>query len=78
LARGGTSHPLLAAIVRARNINQALGGALVGPWDVVDMPSEWIEALDGFTVDMPSMKSGLKKVDDIFAAWRAKHPTYKK
>jgi len=55
-----------------------MGGALVGPWDVLEMPEEWAEALQTFVAEFPAMKNGMKQVEDVFAKWRAKHPTYRK
>lgn len=48
LAQGGkTRQGLLAAYLTARRINQAAGGAVVAPWELDDLPDEWIDAAFG-------------------------------
>lgn len=79
LARGrGTSHPTLSRILIARMVNQALGGALVGPWDIDDLPDELIDAVQALVMDMPQYRAGVQRVESVFAKWRAQHPTYRK
>lgn len=31
----------------ARQINEMCGGAVVAPWDVYDLPDEWLDAIAG-------------------------------
>ncbi len=59
---GGTSEPHLAAVYLARMINQQLGGALVGPWDVEDLPEEWLDVFRGLSRDLPAMRAGKAQV----------------
>lgn len=66
----GTSEPHLAAIFQARQINQALGGAFVGPWDVDELPDEWLDAFRGLAVDLPGMREGKAKVEERLVEWR--------
>lgn len=74
LARGeGTGHPLLAAYLLAQRINQAAGGAVVAPWEVDDLPDEWIDAAKGLTDELPEMAAGAQAVEDHLKKWREEH-----
>lgn len=75
---GSTGNPLLLDVLQARMINAACGGAVVSPWDVGALDPDLIDTCEALAVDYPKVKGGLKKVDDIFAAWRRAHPTYRK
>lgn len=41
-----TDDPRLGAILLARKINDVCGGAVVAPWDVYELPDEWLDALE--------------------------------
>ena len=45
----GTDDPLLARIILARTINSVCGGAVVAPWNVYELPDEWIDAFAAFS-----------------------------
>jgi hypothetical protein len=73
LAEGqGTRNPMLGAIWTARKINEQLGGAFVGPWDVGDLPGEWIDAIIGMRTQVPMMAEGKQKVESALDKWRNK------
>jgi hypothetical protein len=73
LAEGqGTRNPMLGAIWTARKINELLGGAFVGPWDVDELPGEWIDAIIGMGTRVPRMAEGKKKVEAVLDAWRSR------
>lgn len=42
-----TDDPRLSAILLARQVNELCGGAVVAPWDVNELPDEWLDALSG-------------------------------
>ena len=42
-----TKDPTLGAILLARRVNHLCGGAVVAPWDVYELPEEWLTALEG-------------------------------
>jgi len=67
----GTNEPHLAAIFQAHQINQVLGGAVVGPWDLDGLPDEWLDVFRALTVDLPGMRAGREKVNARLEAWRA-------
>jgi len=79
LAEGrGTSNPYLAGILMAQRINTAVGYPLVAPWEVEDLPGEWLDAFMALTDRLPAMRAGKQKVADKLAEWRGSHPTYGK
>jgi hypothetical protein len=73
-----TSWEPLTDLLLARKVNQALGGALVGPWDIPQLDEATLTVLQAFVDDFPGIQSGQAKVEAHLAAWRAKHPTYRK
>lgn len=74
LAKGeGTGHPLLVAYLLAQRINQAAGGAVISPWEVNDLPDEWIDAAKGLTSELAELRAGTQQVEDRLARWREEH-----
>lgn len=43
---GRTSDPIYGSILLAANINRRLGGAVVTPWDVDELPDEYLDAFN--------------------------------
>jgi len=58
-------------------VNTALGGPFVAPWDVDQLPNDFIDLVRALLYDLPGFVEHRKKVDKDFAEWRAKHPSYK-
>lgn len=75
---GWTDEPVLASILMAKQINQALGGAFVAPWEVDQLDECLVDALRGLVEDLPEYKKNIQKVDDILTHWRNSHPSYRK
>lgn len=73
-AQTGRATGYLANIVQARVINQALGGALVGPWDIASLDETTIDAFMMLTHDLPAMRQGIDQIEAAKAAIRARHP----
>jgi hypothetical protein len=71
--RGSSDDPILAAIFTAQNVNAALGGQYVTPWDVGQLPQEWVDACIALSVELPKIKTGVKEMDDFMASWKAKN-----
>jgi hypothetical protein len=69
----GTTDPLLSAFLLAKQINLAAGGTVVAPWEVGELPEEWIEAARGLTLTLPEMRAGKEQVEDHLAHWRKRH-----
>lgn len=67
---GGTRDPLLVGFLLAKKINQAAGGAFIAPWEVADLPDEWIEAAKGLTDRLPAITEGKAKVEALKARLR--------
>lgn len=61
---GKTTDPLLGDVFTAAIINQAAGGAIVAPWQVREIPDEWIEASVAATVELAKWKK-FKKAGGI-------------
>lgn len=74
---GATDEPLLADALLARRINLALGGAVVGPWDVGQLPDDVIEGI--LSIErIGTMQAGRQKIEASMQAWRENHPNYRK
>lgn len=71
LARGkGTDEPHLSSILMAQAINRIMGGALVTPWNLNDLPDDWLDAFSALAYDLPEMRAGQSKVDAALAKLR--------
>jgi hypothetical protein len=57
----------------AQRINKAMGGAMIAPWELDELPEDWLDALMGMGTDLSNYRSGKAKVEEIFAKWRNKH-----
>jgi hypothetical protein len=69
LAQGkGIRTGILVDILRAQRINGIMGGAFVSPWEVEDLPGEWLDAFDALAVDLPQMRKGQAEVEATKAA----------
>ena len=55
---------MLGQILRAQKVNRVLGGAAVMPWEVDDLPDEWLDAFDGLTDGMERMREHQAKVEE--------------
>ena len=62
----------MVQIWQAKIINEEFGGAFVLPWEVDELPEEWIEATVGKRVMVPQLAEGKRKVADAVEAWRKK------
>jgi hypothetical protein len=58
---------------QAKAINMAAGGSVVSPWEVGELPDEWVDMAVGMTHRLPRYQKSQKKVDDHLAAWRREH-----
>jgi hypothetical protein len=77
LETGKTSNPYLARIALARMINQASGGAVIAPWEVENLPDDW---LDAFRVQASSGQRRIEakqKVNSAKSAWLKKFTHYR-
>jgi hypothetical protein len=67
----GTSEAHVAAIIQAQMINRVLGGALVAPWEVDELPNEWLDVFRAMAVELPELRQGKQRVQERLAQWRA-------
>ena len=49
---GKTSDDLLGNVFAAAQINRASGGAVIAPWEISQVPDDWLEACLAATVEM--------------------------
>ncbi|HLC04074.1 MAG TPA: hypothetical protein VJK02_13635 [Anaerolineales bacterium] len=73
----GTTWEPLQNILLARKINAAMGGAVVGPWDIDQLDDTTVDMILGLAEDLPGLKAGQQKIEGELQAWRMRHPTYK-
>ena len=69
---------MLIKIFKARAVNMAHGGTVIGAWDVDDLPDEFVDACDALVNDLPKMKRGTAKIESYMEKVRAEHPQYRK
>lgn len=69
----GTTHPLIVAFLAAQRINQAAGGAVISPWELDELPDEWLDAALALTTDLQQIRQGTQQVEKRLAEWRAEH-----
>jgi len=74
----GTAWEPLTELILARKVNAALGGVLVGPWDIPHMDDATLGIMTSYIDDLPAMSAGWSKVQAARAKWRDSHPTYGK
>lgn len=69
---GATAEPLLMNVFMARRVNAILGGAVVGPWDIDQIPDDVLQSI--LSIErVGEVRAGLRKVEDIFGQWRNKY-----
>jgi hypothetical protein len=64
--------------MKAQQVNRAAGGTVVAPWEVWDLPGEWIEAAVAITTRLEQARAAQRKIEQKLEAWRNAHPTYRK
>ena len=67
-----TSEPMMVNVLTAQKMNRILGGALVSPWQVAQLPEDEIEAILSLE-RVGEYRAGVEKVAGIFDNWRAEH-----
>ena len=71
LSKGkATSEPHLAAILQAQVVNRVMGGVMVTPWDIDQMPNDWLDAFDVLVWQLPDMRSAQAKINAKMAELR--------
>lgn len=72
-----TDHPRWKMIMLAEQINRRSGGALVAPWELEQLPDEWLDAYDILLRGVPQTKYK-NPLENLFVKFRRQHPSYRK
>jgi hypothetical protein len=67
-----TSHPKLTSIGAARRINLVSGGPVIAPWNVQDLPDDWLDVFDGLS-NMQEHEARQKAIERGFEQFRKKN-----
>lgn len=51
---------------------------VVAPWEIDQLPDEWVELILNMGQPLQEMQNARAKVDQIFEKYRKEHPTYRK
>ncbi len=61
---------MLAAVILSKEINTICGGAVIAPWQISELPMDWIEIFRAVAERLPKIKQGVRKVQDIVNRWK--------
>jgi hypothetical protein len=74
IARSGqTNDERLIKIIRAQQINHVVGGAAVMPWEVDELPEEWLDLFTGMVDELPAMTAMVKAQEKTRDEWLRKN-----
>lgn len=59
-------------IIRAQKVNQVVGGAAVMPWEVDELPEEWLDLFSGMVDELPRMNEMVKEQEKTRDEWLKK------
>jgi len=59
-------------------INTQAGGPVIAPWEVEQLPEEWLELALKMATDLPEMQKARQKAQKYFEKYRKEHPSYRK
>ena len=74
--KGTSSNEMIQAVDTALLINRLTGTNLF-PWEVADIPEEWLHLLITMNFDLPKMKKAIGKNQALKDKIVAGHKTYK-
>ncbi len=57
-------------ILLANLVNRALGGPFVAPWEVKDLPADFIDAAVGISMRLPEYMAAREKMEAGLTDWR--------
>jgi hypothetical protein len=63
----------LIRIIRAQKINQVVGGAAVMPWEVDELPDEWLDVFVGMVDELPALMDLVKEQEKAREEWLKKN-----
>lgn len=56
-------------MILAAELNALAGGAVVAPWEVRDLPEDWLDVARYARSEMQAARSGARRVDDAKARY---------
>lgn len=69
LATSGIARGRLYDIYVARTINDAVGGAVVAPWDIDDLPEDWLDAASALARGLSETRDAVRKIESAKARY---------
>jgi hypothetical protein len=76
--KGYTVWDPLVDVLLARQINLALGGPFVSPWEIGELDDATIDVITSVIRDVSPMREGLQVIEQIKAGIRSRHPSFGK
>ena len=70
--QGATTHPILSNLFLARNLNH-LCGTSINPWEIDQLPDEWLDAITAVNSGLHEMQNGLAQVKQAQDRIRARY-----
>ncbi|PKN93020.1 MAG: hypothetical protein CVU44_11350 [Chloroflexi bacterium HGW-Chloroflexi-6] len=68
----------MSRILLAQHINQASGGAVIAPWDVQELPDDWLDAFRLFGTSLRDRMKVKQIIDKKKQDWLSKFKHYRK
>jgi len=75
---GTSSHPHIIAISTAEMINRFSGGTVIRPWEIEDLPGDWVTTFRYVVEKFPGIQAGVKDAKKIIDDIKRSHPQYGK
>ncbi len=75
---GATINPILSNIQLANITNRLHGGPVIGAWEIDQLPDDWLDAMVLTGTKLQTFQRSFQRLEAYKAAWRGKHPTYRK
>lgn len=67
-----TNQAMAVKILQAQAVNQVLGGVVVTPWNVDELPDEWLDAFQMFAKDLKDMVAQRQEAERVKARLKKK------
>lgn len=76
--KGAPEDERIHKLAVAKMVNQSLGGIVITPWEVDDLPQDWIDFFISLNTELPRMTERQLKIDKVFREFEQNHPQYGK
>lgn len=63
LAANGLATGKLRELAIAKTLNQAAGGTVIAPWDVWELPEEWLDVVPALQQGLPAAQAGIQRIE---------------